>query len=1082
MTATSNVAKNLMSIIKENDNRQEQNKKAKNLEEKIDEISKLLADKDGVAAQIKQIYAYLNNSQSKDINVNLKELITKNNKLTENIQKDNEKRLEEYKKIDELSRQNKELLGSFKGLTKGLMTDFGKAPKHNYNNLGQASAGLEDSFIKSINDIGSKIGIKQSLDPNKTVDPLEKSKVADQIKDKLDSLEKYTEEEKQLLRGFKGNLDEFGDYLLKNKDDIDKLKDKLDTSSKKFDLSEARRAIEFNIQQKKQDEQTKILTDQQKILKDLNAKNSEFLGSASGMIKGLMTDFGKPPANNYSNVGQAGAGLENSFINSIQSLGKRMTVGSVLDPNKTHDPLQKRSGITSIAENLFKSIGDKNNQKDNLSINHTMGESKKQILGRSSEEKMLNYLSDIQDDLSKIKSKTYMKELAHEFVNYIEENDIDLGGHGHGGSDESENNGFSLTDLIPDSASRLWRKTKLLGRKLTPRFLRNGMYKLGKIPGKALSGLSKIPGVSRVGGLASKAIGGLSKIPGVSAASNFVGKLAGPALLAAQMGYGAYQTAFDSNKRADEAHRLGQMGVGGKIVDTLGFGNVSENYKDGALMGTLETAGDFLSAPVQWGKNIGSVAGFGYDILSSKLEQGRTESKAGEVAKSLDTGFADKLNRYKSTMNESSAKAMAAQQTLGLLGIGPASYIATQSKDKEGQLADELSTTINKARGDLSLDKDGKFTNINAAKAAIESLKSVSKKWDELKKLGGDRWFTPSWLKDKELMAKGDSLYKGELQTYIKILEDYSAKVDQTKTEVKVTPSPAVTKATGLPEVKALAGLAGSNIKDTFSSENKIGLNESKTSGMTIEEYRKKQEQVTNENNANYQKVMNELHNRNGVQQPVKQSVDNSSGISKDVISRFKKGESLTLDEIASIKEEDFKSLNKREQDDLSQLTKRQVSAKSALDNANARAQANISEEQNRKNRSELAQANAERNAAERNNSQLASRQKIIDREQANQHNSSQQSSESYSQLHQLSSSQRLNNEVKPLQVQNQQQKKEEHAQLLASVHTTIKDTMKTNEHNKPQQPNVIVNNTSVHRDDNSFNVLKTISLGSIGG
>jgi hypothetical protein len=264
---------------------------------------------------------------------------------------------------------------------------------------------------------------------------------------------------------------------------------------------------------------------------------------------------------------------------------------------------------------------------------------------------------------------------------------------------------------------------------------------------------------------------GLGKVGSVaSKAAAFMG----PAMAA----YGAYKTAFSKDERGKEAMRLSQKGAGGRIADTMGFGNVKENYKDGFWSGTGKTALDVLSAPVQWGKNIGTAGGLLFDTASAKSQKSGVESKNADRVKNMaGDDYEQSVNQFMKPLpdgkqvSEDVARAAAVSQALRKMSIGPA-MMAGQSQGSISELGNEITSILSSAASDLMVDTRTGKINVNKAKSALDKLKSVSGMWSKIKGIVESKEDSKSNL-DPDMLSKGDLFYTQLLPQRLGTIEEY---------------------------------------------------------------------------------------------------------------------------------------------------------------------------------------------------------------------------------------------------------------------------------------------------------------------
>jgi hypothetical protein len=300
--------------------------------------------------------------------------------------------------------------------------------------------------------------------------------------------------------------------------------------------------------------------------------------------------------------------------------------------------------------------------------------------------------------------------------------------------------------------------------------------KAAGVAGRAASAIGNVgssvaTNVGKMTSMAPRLMAGLGKVGSVaSKAAAFMG----PAMAA----YGAYTTAFDKDARGKEAMRLSQKGVGGRVADTLGFGNVKENYKDGFWSGTGKTALDVLSAPVQWGKNIGTAGGLLFDTAQANSQKSGVESKNTDRIKNMSgDDYEQSVNQFMKPLpdgkqvSEEVARAAAVSQALRKMSIGPA-MMASQSQGSISELGNEITSILSSAAGDLMVDTRTGRINVNKAKSALDKLRSVSGIWSKIKGIVESKEDSKSNL-DPDMLAKGDLFYSQLLPQRLGTMEEY---------------------------------------------------------------------------------------------------------------------------------------------------------------------------------------------------------------------------------------------------------------------------------------------------------------------
>lgn len=504
----------------------------------------------------------------------------------------------------------------------------------------------------------------------------------------------------------------------------------------------------------------------------------------------------------------------------------------------THNNYEE-SSVSKLSKGISRGVGDTANFASTLArpyypddkkqdtgqinkgfeeVNKAINEGNKTI--RRSISRLDKYVrSDLIDDIMEEFAKYDKKKKAEEYT----EGD-NYGGRSTGASmvsdmpqedsEEEGQGGSSLLDNFMDAkhlwdsfkgkggrASRMWRRAKL------------GMRgsKIGRGWSAAKRGLSKVgSGAKSLLGMGSKAAGGASRASrmaatlsklggGAGRALGSVGRIAGkalPLLSLAQAGYGAYTTLSSNEARTKEASRLSQMGAGGRIADTLGLGNVKDNYKNGVMSGTWNTALDVLSAPVQWGKNIGTGAGLVSDIIGAKGTKKSLEKASDDrIANMSGDDYEKAVQNLKKPLpnggqvTDEVARAAAVSQALRTMSIGPAMSVS-QTNGYIKNIGDDITATLSSASSDLMVDTRSGKINVAKAKSAMEKLKSVSKSWERIRKSikDGDE---PDVHIDEKILAKGDDMYTKLLPARLRVLEEYIAKQGEKKPDAPVAAKPA---------------------------------------------------------------------------------------------------------------------------------------------------------------------------------------------------------------------------------------------------------------------------------------------------
>lgn len=392
-------------------------------------------------------------------------------------------------------------------------------------------------------------------------------------------------------------------------------------------------------------------------------------------------------------------------------------------------------------------------------------------------------IDDIIEELEKLNKKRRMENDVDGSLSSNRSYSSGLSSESEDGDDnERDGSGFGISDIygmvrnfmgggIRKGISNIWRKAKL-----GLRGSRLGRSALGRAAGRGIRGLR----------------GGGSMLRGAGSLLGGAGKLAGKVLPFANIamaGYGAYSTAFDQDARTKEASRLSQMGVGGRVADTLGLGNVSENFKGGVLSGVGKTALDVLSAPIQMGKNIGTGVGTISDIIGSKNEKKNIEKASDDrIANMNDDGYNDSVQRLKKPLpngkqiTDDIAKAAAVSQSLRTMSIGPAMSVS-QTNSNLSIFGNNITKTLADASSDLAVDPLTGKIDVGKANVAMKKLKSVSKNWEFIRN-SIKNGLEPGVRIDEKILSKGDDMYVKLLPERLKILEEYITNIDKKNPEI----------------------------------------------------------------------------------------------------------------------------------------------------------------------------------------------------------------------------------------------------------------------------------------------------------